>query len=614
MVGTLTHIAILSFAANDSLWTKTIDTVFVKSQRISFAQTGKKSTLFESQNHPTTVGNAMQQSGFFLKQYGISGSSTLSRRGSDATQTQVLWNGLPSNHSMLGMTDFNNLVSYGTNEISFIEGGNSALYGSGAVGGTLILNNTTSFKKEEGLSLSRSWQSLKNNQMAFNLFKGTSKVGFQILYARIQNNNAFNYQDPYLDQNKATTNSDFQSQLLRAVIGLKMSTKHTIKSVLEFNQATRGLGFLLGSNSFQGRQNDDNVKSVLESKISLKKWSFVNRIGYLSDRITFFPTLNDPDKSTTQNIYLQSENYYQTNHYSLLFGFDGAYQKAQTINYVQQVSRILPATFAAVNTQIKQVKLSGNARYEWYEGIPTFGISTETPFYKVWKLKTDIHTSFRRPTMNDLYWATKVRNNVTAENGWGTEIGLEWIKPLKNVQISIEMTPFYREMHRPIVWVPTGSWGWTATNLEFGKYFGLQYSGTVNLKFKKHSLTFKSSGEFVDTKVKISESPVLKSQIFIPDFVGFANVTYNYRAFSLFVAVNHNGNRYIQSDNLAWLPGYRLWSTGAQFSHTVGAKKQTIFDWNVQVSNALNSVYVNMPSRPMPPRTFELTLNIKYKK
>ena len=85
MVGTLTHIAILSFAANDSLWTKTIDTVFVKSQRISFAQTGKKTTLFETQNHPATVGNALQQSGFFLKQYGISGSATLSRRGSDAT-------------------------------------------------------------------------------------------------------------------------------------------------------------------------------------------------------------------------------------------------------------------------------------------------------------------------------------------------------------------------------------------------------------------------------------------------------------------------------------------------------------------------------------------------
>ena len=54
---------------------------------------------------------------------------------------------------MLGLTDFNNISAFGLQEVFIIEGGNSALFGSGSVGGTIFLRNKIKYNQGVGSSL-----------------------------------------------------------------------------------------------------------------------------------------------------------------------------------------------------------------------------------------------------------------------------------------------------------------------------------------------------------------------------------------------------------------------------------------------------------------------------
>ena len=121
------------------------DTVFIRAQRVDFATVGRVVKQFQSGDNDQLLTAAMQDGGAFFKQYGVTGSSTISRRGADANQTQINWNGLPINNPMLGMSDFNTLMSWGTGEMFLVEGGNSAVVGSGSMGGTLFMRNGLQF-------------------------------------------------------------------------------------------------------------------------------------------------------------------------------------------------------------------------------------------------------------------------------------------------------------------------------------------------------------------------------------------------------------------------------------------------------------------------------------
>ena len=121
MLLNLGYIALLSCSYGDTLQNVPVDTVYIHAQRIELSQIGRVKLEITNTSSPQSMQNSLLNSAVFLKQYGVSGSSTISRRGADPSQTQVLWNGLPVNNSMHGLTDFNNISSFGLQEFFIIE-------------------------------------------------------------------------------------------------------------------------------------------------------------------------------------------------------------------------------------------------------------------------------------------------------------------------------------------------------------------------------------------------------------------------------------------------------------------------------------------------------------
>ena len=80
----------------------------------------------------------------YFRTYGNGMLSSISMRGTSPNHTSVLWNGININSFSLGQADFSILPAIAFDEVKIHEGAGSARFGSGAIGGTVLLNSTSS--------------------------------------------------------------------------------------------------------------------------------------------------------------------------------------------------------------------------------------------------------------------------------------------------------------------------------------------------------------------------------------------------------------------------------------------------------------------------------------
>ena len=81
-------------------------------------------------------------SAVFVKESGKGMTSTVSMRGTAASQTAVSWNGVGINSLTMGQTDFSQIPLFFFDYAELAPGGESSLYGSGAIGGSVDLRNS----------------------------------------------------------------------------------------------------------------------------------------------------------------------------------------------------------------------------------------------------------------------------------------------------------------------------------------------------------------------------------------------------------------------------------------------------------------------------------------
>ena len=93
-----------------------------------------------------------RQGGVYIRDYGAGNIATAAIRGTSAGHTAVLWNGLPLQDPMLGLTDLSILPLFFFEDVRLSLGGGSSLWGSGALGGAVHLGSSR--EQPNGMSLS----------------------------------------------------------------------------------------------------------------------------------------------------------------------------------------------------------------------------------------------------------------------------------------------------------------------------------------------------------------------------------------------------------------------------------------------------------------------------
>lgn len=120
----------------------------------------------------------------FVRNYGVSNLATISLRGGNAAQTAVVIDGINVNNPMNGQTDFNAIPLFFFNDIYLIAGGNAASWGSGAVTGTIHLNQNTGKDSVASISLTQDFNSLQNYTAGLKttLVKPSLKISSNVLW------------------------------------------------------------------------------------------------------------------------------------------------------------------------------------------------------------------------------------------------------------------------------------------------------------------------------------------------------------------------------------------------------------------------------------------------
>lgn len=140
----------LIFSQNDSI--NKLDEIILRGNFSPVMNSGYKvSVLTDSLLNRSykSLGNLLQeQANFYFKQNGNGMVSSISLRGTAASQTGVYWNGIEINSALNGQTDFNTLQANSFDELEIRKGGGSVLFGNGAIGGAINLKNNVSFQPD----------------------------------------------------------------------------------------------------------------------------------------------------------------------------------------------------------------------------------------------------------------------------------------------------------------------------------------------------------------------------------------------------------------------------------------------------------------------------------
>jgi hypothetical protein len=171
---------------------------------------------------------------------------------------------------MLGMSDFNTLMSWGTGEMFLVEGGNSAVVGSGSMGGTLFMRNGLQFLEGahvknlevQSKAMATVGSFGERNLAAQVKMLGKRKfVSFDV--ANFTHQNAFVFNDLGLELPKRKMENALRTQqMMRLVSGVKWK-RSQLRGVMEFAGMSRQLGLAMGSLQPLGKQLDLNLRGLL---------------------------------------------------------------------------------------------------------------------------------------------------------------------------------------------------------------------------------------------------------------------------------------------------------------------------------------------------------------
>ena len=253
--------------------------------------TGTRNEQWDSKKLASLSGNNLgellqQESGVFIKSYGIGSSATVAVRGGSAGHTAVLWNGLPLQSPMLGLLDFSLMPVSFLDKVDLQYGGNSSAWGSGAIGGVIALDNKLK-KETTSVEINSSAGSfgLLNNQLKaqYNFGKWT---GVTRLFQKSADNN-FTYQIredlPIVEQ----TNAAFEQQgILQELYYLPKGNQEL--SIRFWGQKTdRQIPPTSAQTRSLASQKDESLRGSIHWKSIQDKWIWNAKSGLFRESIHY---------------------------------------------------------------------------------------------------------------------------------------------------------------------------------------------------------------------------------------------------------------------------------------------------------------------------------------
>ncbi|MDA3779529.1 MAG: TonB-dependent receptor, partial [Bacteroidales bacterium] len=222
-----------------------------------------------------------------VKSYGAGGLSTVSMRGSGSGHTAVLWNGFNLQNSMNGSVNLSLIPLSFVDNIQIQYGGSGALSGSGAIGGTIYLNNKNNFGRGFQSSVYQGFGSYDNYYSGVNVDYSDTKLVSSLRVFRKSAKNDFSYKNyaqfgnPVVEQN----NAELLRYGLLQTNSIKITKKQTVETRFWYQNSENEIQPMMTNLAGSESQDDEFYRVNVN-------WQYKDDIKSYSAKITFFDNKN----------------------------------------------------------------------------------------------------------------------------------------------------------------------------------------------------------------------------------------------------------------------------------------------------------------------------------
>ncbi len=497
-------------------------------------------------------------SSIFVKSYGRASQSTVAFRGTSASHTQVLWNGMKINSPMLGMTDFSMIPSYFIDDASLLHGTSSVGETGGGLGGAVRLATKPANADGFGLQFVQGIGSFSTYDEFLRLTYGNNhwQLSTRVVYSASEND--FKYRN----RDKTVNVYDDQMNIIEQYYPIERNKNGAFRDFHLLQEAYyntgRGNRFGLNvwyiasnreipwtttnyadENDFNHRMREETLRSILTWDRFGTQHKLSAKAGYIHTWMAYDQqsNLRPAQTQTTQNDLADGTMVRSRNRVHTLYGKIGGewtpserwflsadialhQHMAECRDKTVMLVQVDPTTgkqHAVVGYDESRTELSAATTLRWrpIDRIGA-GITLREEMYGEEfsplipalfldgilsqrgniGLKASCSRNYRFPTLNDLYFKPGGNPDLKPESGWNYDIGVSFSTGKKGAYtVSGSATWFDSRVDDWIIWIPRVQGYYTPMNIKQVHAYGIELDAALEYQIGPQT-TAKLHGTF----------------------------------------------------------------------------------------------------------------------
>ncbi|MFT4684855.1 MAG: vitamin B12 transporter [Flavobacteriales bacterium] len=537
----------------------------------------------------------------YFRENGLGMVSSPSFRGTSASHTAVIWNGININSQLNGQVDFNAISANSYDHIAVRSGGGSVLFGSGAIGGTIHLDNLIQFSAQNKHEILATYGSFNTKHISYDFVKSSNKSFINIGIGTNSSENDFKY----LDSNLRNDNGRYDNYNFDVNYGYKINEKHQLKLFSSSFFGDRNLSRTLNAPSNDGYE-DINSKNLVEWNFFLSpKEHITSRVSYIFEKFKYFDNNSNKEIFSEGNTERKIAQIDYNNSISTKFKLNGilGYEavSAYGSSFDSNTRNIFSAVLSLNHQLTKKLSYGIQFRKDFQNDFNSpflYSLGIEQKLNKNYTLSFNTSKNFRIPTFNDLYWKPGGNINLKPEGSYQFEIG----NAISFKNISFQVNGFYIKSSDLIQWIPNESGYWSPTNTKSTRNIGIELSANYKTSIKDHFIAINANYSYTDAK----DLETNQQLISVPKNRLNGLVNYQHKNWCAYYQLLFN-------DDVAYLvntiPSFQVSNLGIEFQVSNLKNKPKI---GFVINNIYNTKYQNTLNRPMPGINFQITTNINF--
>ncbi len=593
----------------------------------------------------------------FIKEYGRGAMATASFRGTAPSHTQVSWNGIELNSPMLGMVDFSTIPVYFTDNVTLLYGASSISEKSGALGGTVKLQNSADWQNRFSGRILTGIGSYGTKDEFLRINLGNKKLQFQSRgYYNYSDNdyvftNKFNADiDPatgkYIYPRQRNRNAEYKNYGTLQELYYRPDDKNIFTFRYWYQHNDRSLPKLLtnesGSDANINRQIEDAHRALVEWKNWGQKGSFSISSGWNIQLMKYWLktkvfgsedqfVINSDSRSASWLNKIRY-NYNFSKDLSLIAGIDADVHQVKSWNTPQTEEPAGYIKSRSENSVIIQLsknfgeKLAANilGRQNLIDGhsapfIPSAGIEYHPLTDRQFFIKTNIARNYHEPSLNDLYYIPGGNPNLKSEKGVTADLGTGYSGSIHKTNFHLALNGYVSHIENWIIWLPSPQGYWEPFNMKRVNASGIEFhsgfeGNILNFRYQFNgNYAYTRSVNRNDPQNRADES-IGKQLPYIPLHSANFLVDISRSGFHLTWLWNYYSKRYTatSTDKETVLDViYPYIMNNLCLGKETGHKRQK-FDIELRIFNLFNEDYRTVLQLPMPGRNYSLLLRYDF--